>query len=112
MIRKIILVATICTLVITLFAAPMSAKVVEPMWHFRNDGSVCSGGIEITVHSGHIGVYVSGSHILEDGSVCLISTLRMEHTVKCSKCNDIFYTFIADCETDHSLCDNHEDCPY
>ena len=56
------------------------------------------------VHSKHIGEGIIGTHTLSDGTVCYISGLTMEHTVKCSECGQIFEKYNKRCTISHSAC--------
>ena len=56
------------------------------------------------VHSKHIGVGIIGTHTLSDGTVCCISGLTMEHTVKCYECGQIFEKYNKRCTISHSAC--------
>lgn len=116
MFKKGLVIVIICTLIMTVCASPLSAEVaspnaVTPQWHFDNNGNICYGVFSI-VHTGHIGAYQSGQHELEDGSICIITTLRLEHTNRCSKCDLKGEPFIADCQSAHSICGERTYCPY
>ena len=58
----------------------------------------------VIVHSKHIGVGIIGTHTLSDGTVCCISGLTMEHTVKCYECGQIFEKYNKRCTISHSAC--------
>ena len=56
------------------------------------------------VHSKHIGVGTIGTHTLSDGTICYISGLTMEHTVKCTECGYIYEKYNKRCTISHSAC--------
>lgn len=110
MIRKIILVATICTLVITLFAAPLSAAESRVAYHFTPIGNMKCYGLLTTRHTRYVGVY-NGAHQLEDGTVCYYTAVRWEHTITCDKC-EYYDTNTYDCRVEHTVCGESVSCPY
>ena len=110
MIRKIILVATICTLVITLFAAPVSAVESRKIVHnIPNTTMECTGFLT-TTHTRYVGVY-NGAHQLEDGTVCYFTAVRWEHTTVCDECS-YHKVNTYDCRVEHTVCGESVTCPY
>lgn len=65
----------------------------------------------IVVHSNHISA-TQAYHTTEDGTLCSYTIVRLEHTIKCSKCNEIFDKYIANCTEIHSACGGSVECPY
>lgn len=74
-------------------------------FHYYPDQNIpCYTTERITVHSKHIGAPIIGAHQLDDGTMCYITGLTMEHTVKCPTCNRIFEKYNERCTISHSAC--------
>ncbi len=105
--KKIAIILLSIVLLISVGASTIVATERQTIIHDN-----CTGGELMIVHSKHIAAYQSGQHQLEDGSMCVITTIRMEHAAKCSKCQKVLYKFTENCQTSHSLCGESTSCPY
>ncbi len=110
--KRIISIITICTLFIAICTSPLTAEAIKNLEHFRDDGTYCTLGYERFVHTNHVAAYDS-YHELEDGTMCRITTVVLEHKSYCSYCGDpIRSAFVEACQSQHNVCGESTSCPY
>ncbi len=74
--------------------------------HFMpgENGQICNVTTRQIVHSKHIGAVVIDAHEMPDGTMCYVTGLTMEHTVKCTECGYIYEKYNKRCTISHSAC--------
>lgn len=107
------IISTVLTITLLFVVATMPLGAVEPrvLFHNRPMTTVRCPGTAVVVHSNHIAAFQSGQHVMEDGTICYITTVRLEHRRTCSTCW-LDERFIADCQSSHSACGASVRCPY
>ena len=99
-IKKFISVILALVVACSMMAVAVSAAHIK---HGTKD-EICYNVTCDIVHSKHIGVGTIGTHTLSDGTICYISGLTMEHTVKCTECGYIYEKYNKRCTISHSAC--------
>lgn len=100
---------SIIVLTVVLCAA-MTICISADMYYPDSVGASCTHDI-IVVHSNHVSA-TQAYHQTADGTSCNYTIVRLEHTIKCSKCGEIFNKYVANCTEIHSTCGGSVNCPY
>ncbi len=96
--------AALLALAMTVVAVPMGAKADHI--NARDPEQRCNNTYKSYTHTGYQTSMTQGSHQLEDGSSCFITTLVYKHTVACNSCGFKYATPIYGCTVEHSRCGN------
>ena len=85
-------------------ACSVMAVAVSAVHYNPESGLVCTVTTRQIVHSKHIGAVVIDAHEMPDGTMCYVTGLTMEHTVKCTECGYIYEKYNKRCTISHSAC--------
>lgn len=102
LINIIVLTVVLCT--------AMTICASADMYYSDSIEEGCAHNV-VAVHSNHISA-MQAYHQTADGTLCNFTILRLEHTIKCSKCGDVFGKYVANCTEVHSACGGSVNCPY
>ena len=91
-------------LAMTVVAVPMGVKADHLIPN--KGGEKCNNTYKSYTHTGYQTSMTQGSHQLEDGSSCFITTLVYKHSVACNSCGFEYTTPIYGCTVAHSRCGN------